>query len=486
MTGQMMNSRSKLFQAPHVSFSLALLVWVQAFTHFIFLLLNQPAVYWLDPRSLNPIPAFTFLLRGGPWLYLAVGLLYLALLAGLLLTLNASAGWVLAGADFLFHWVFLQYGTQYALVSIFDLSTATICETAVVILPVVSIAAFSLIASVHLSLKVTCWIKPAGVSLMLVWVLFLSAAVFRAAAPQPSLWTPVVTAHSPSPRAGAAVAYDTQRKRAVLFGGIGSRSVLSDGLDTATWEWDGQDWHEIKTRVAPSGRYDHAMAYDEARGKVVLFGGVDANGNKLGDIWEWDGVSWTRICPVCNPAERALHQMIYDPDRKQVVMYGGLGEKGYPEAWAWDGSAWSSIGFSNSSPASYNDLFVYDASRKRAVNFIGGDWGGTWIWSGDVWSKLDLPIQPPLRSGMAYAQDPATNNIYLFSGSKDGSFFRDTWMFDGQAWDELKPAVSPPARNNCVSFYDAVRKSMVIFGGDAEFMIFNDMWELKLSEGIKP
>jgi catechol 2,3-dioxygenase-like lactoylglutathione lyase family enzyme len=35
-----------------------------------------------------------------------------------------------------------------------------------------------------------------------------------------------------------------------------------------------------------------AIAYDDARKKVVLFGGSDANGNKLNDLWEYDGRAW--------------------------------------------------------------------------------------------------------------------------------------------------------------------------------------------------
>jgi hypothetical protein len=60
--------------------------------------------------------------------------------------------------------------------------------------------------------------------------------------------------------------------------------------DTSTWEWDGKDWKEIKTSVAPAGRILHAMAYDEKLGKVILYGGQNSSGN-LADLWEWDGTT---------------------------------------------------------------------------------------------------------------------------------------------------------------------------------------------------
>ena len=44
--------------------------------------------------------------------------------------------------------------------------------------------------------------------------------------------------------------------------------------------------------TAPSPRYDAGMAYDAARGQVVLFGGQDAF-SFFGDTWTWDGAAWT-------------------------------------------------------------------------------------------------------------------------------------------------------------------------------------------------
>ncbi|MHB8878486.1 MAG: hypothetical protein ACYC8T_32720, partial [Myxococcaceae bacterium] len=42
-------------------------------------------------------------------------------------------------------------------------------------------------------------------------------------------------------------------------------------------------------------RYGHALAYDAARQRVVLFGGLDSA--YLTDTWEWDGTTWVRRTP---------------------------------------------------------------------------------------------------------------------------------------------------------------------------------------------
>jgi hypothetical protein len=64
--------------------------------------------------------------------------------------------------------------------------------------------------------------------------------------------------------------YDAARRRVVLFDGYtGSLNpVFSD-----TWEWDGSTWVQRTPNTVRSGRAGHALAYDSARGRVVLFGG---------------------------------------------------------------------------------------------------------------------------------------------------------------------------------------------------------------------
>jgi hypothetical protein len=60
------------------------------------------------------------------------------------------------------------------------------------------------------------------------------------------------------------------------------------------WFWDGRAWAE--TPSAPPRRRGTAMAYDEARRRVVLFGGEGETG-LLADTWEWDGRQWARVTP---------------------------------------------------------------------------------------------------------------------------------------------------------------------------------------------
>src|SRR5438445_7314701 len=91
----------------------------------------------------------------------------------------------------------------------------------------------------------------------------------------------------PSPRVGTALAYDSGQKLTLLFGGGTSNLPFNSPVVFAdTWAWDGVSWRRL-AQAGPSGRTGHAIAYDAARGRTVLFGGD--NSALLGDTWEWDG-----------------------------------------------------------------------------------------------------------------------------------------------------------------------------------------------------
>jgi hypothetical protein len=78
------------------------------------------------------------------------------------------------------------------------------------------------------------------------------------------------------------MAFDEADGVMVLFGGAVGNRPQND-----TWLWNGTVWRQLDTETTPPARSHHAMAYDRIRHKVVLFGGYDWN-NNLNDTWEWD------------------------------------------------------------------------------------------------------------------------------------------------------------------------------------------------------
>jgi hypothetical protein len=123
-----------------------------------------------------------------------------------------------------------------------------------------------------------------------------------------NVWTQMADT-GPSPRDGFDLVYDSSRKKAILFGGRSGyyqTDVLND-----TWEWDGSAWTKVAD-TGPTARRNPRMAYDSARQKVVLFGGIPFNGPMLNDTWEWDGSAWTKVADT-GPSGRHAHRPTTSP-----------------------------------------------------------------------------------------------------------------------------------------------------------------------------
>ena len=119
----------------------------------------------------------------------------------------------------------------------------------------------------------------------------------------------------------------------------------------------------LRSSGGPSARHAHALAYDSARGRVVVFGGLSGS-TRLDDIWEWDGTSWTEKHPDApTPSARHSHAMAYDSARGMVVLFGGNASGREADTWEWDGTSWNSLGVTPAPYSRYGHSMVYDASR---------------------------------------------------------------------------------------------------------------------------
>ena len=126
----------------------------------------------------------------------------------------------------------------------------------------------------------------------------------------------------PSPRIHPAMAYDTGRSRLVLFGGAAQDLGLGD-----TWEWDGTAWTE-ESDFGPDPCAGGAMVFKGSR--AALFGGMASiaapppqPAPALFDrSWEWDGRHWTARQDM-GPGNRVFHAMAFDESRSRIVLFGG-------------------------------------------------------------------------------------------------------------------------------------------------------------------
>jgi hypothetical protein len=158
----------------------------------------------------------------------------------------------------------------------------------------------------------------------------------------------------------------------------------------SSWTWDGAVWHESRTSLFRRTR--PAVAYDRARGELVVFGGPDPQVSNL------------------------------DPD---------------PTTWLWNGAKWTGV-TTDVHPPLGQSAAAYDPAHGEVVLVVAGE---TWIWNGETWSKRST-TGPGNRLDHRMTFDEAIGEVVLFGGRTPGvahgdSDLNDLWGWDGSVWHLL-------------------------------------------------
>jgi hypothetical protein len=241
-------------------------------------------------------------------------------------------------------------------------------------------------------------------------------------------WTRQFPAVSPPNRVGPAMAYDAATGKVVLFGGFQRND---------TWTYDGAAWVQQTPATSPSKRYGAAIAYDPAIGKVVLFGGaIGMFEPPLTDTWTYDGTNWTQVPTPVAPSANYGAAMTYDAAIGKVVLFGGerSGSGVVDQTWTFDGSSWTRLAPAASPPARADASMAYDAGAGKAVLFGGYDSANnylsdTWTFDGATWTRQNPAIVPPPRSEAALAYDDLTGKVVMYGGYDQGTNLGDTWTY---------------------------------------------------------
>ena len=281
------------------------------------------------------------------------------------------------------------------------------------------------------------------------WTLRMPATRTNGWTNVPGLGWRVSHRERPVQRAHHGMAYDSRRGRVVIFGG---QAISPDGSTPTLrdlWEWDGTQWY-FRATNGPIPRTYCTMAYDERRGRTVLFGGQPISPNEPSDaevVWEWDGARWYTNRPALNPAnsqQRTYARMTYDSFRG-VTVFGPTSES--YSAWTFwerDGVKWSN------NPLAYSPTDPVVATMYQTI------WGG-------------------------FAFDTNHRRSVWFGGVQSVVKNR-TALFDGTRWTLLTNNTPPPPRVLPAMAYDSDRRVMVMFGGSltsaGALGATNDTWEL--------
>jgi cysteine-rich repeat protein len=249
-------------------------------------------------------------------------------------------------------------------------------------------------------------------------------------------WTAPTTAPPFSTRSYASLVYDPIHQQDVLFGGLDATPrdetfTLARDPD-GTWTWQPQV--PAPGEMVPAARAKHAATWLDDR--MVMFGGDDGV-TKLADLWTWSG-TWSPVPPSSPwPAARDRQAMASDEDRHQVVMFGGVVlddgvEIPSDDTWAWNGTAWTQLALATHPARRVDAAMARDPGTHQLILF-GGDGGGgtayddTWVFDGTAWHLLDLDRSPPARSGHVLVPSPDGRGVILFGGGGSPDVWRLRW-----------------------------------------------------------
>ncbi|MEP7346602.1 MAG: kelch repeat-containing protein, partial [Gemmatimonadaceae bacterium] len=280
---------------------------------------------------------------------------------------------------------------------------------------------------------------------------------------------------APPHRRHHAIAYDPASKRVLVYGGqhlvSNSNAPMLDDL----WSWDGQRW----TRVAATGTVNiaHRIFTDDT-------GGLFSVGGPRGVTARWDGRAWITVVED-STSQREMAATAYDAQRKRVVIFGGhIGGRAFPiDTREFDGRQWTQVATSGP-PALIGGAMAYDARRHATVLFGGIEPTGrklneTWEWDGARWTRVSSEGPSP-RFGASMAYDVSQGEIILFGGADStNQKLNDTWRWDGRSWRRAETSFAPPPRSEGYLAYDEARGVIVMFGGEGAETIptLGDTWE---------
>ncbi|HEX7265399.1 MAG TPA: hypothetical protein VF383_14580 [Candidatus Dormibacteraeota bacterium] len=223
------------------------------------------------------------------------------------------------------------------------------------------------------------------------------------------------------------------------------------------------------------------------RQEAVIFGGIDAAGQALGDTWTWHAGCWSQQAPGLSPSARDSGAAVYDPIHHVVLMYGGRGDlQFHSDTWAWNGQTWTQV--SSSAPALMfaGPVAGFDPVSRRPILFgiVSGGNPETWSWDGSAWKNMSPSHSPIGRLSPSMALDASRGQLMLFGGINtylEQRQLNDTWAWDGTDWIQLRPTNSPPARFRATMGSLTARHLVILWGGVtggvAGDVVASDAWK---------
>ncbi len=269
-------------------------------------------------------------------------------------------------------------------------------------------------------------------------------------------WQLIEFVGGPVYRSDHTAIYDRARHRMIVHGGRSFRYQY--GLHD-TWAFDlaSGTWSELDIGgPTPGDRWGHAAVYDEARDRMVIYGG-SSQVEEFGDVWAFDlnDERWQMIDsgqpedPLTRPLGRRDCGYALVGDRGWMVIYGG--SRGivhtHPDAWAFDLSADAWVRLPDGLGEAADCAMIYDEAHHRVIAQGGRDPNNAL----------------PLTYTRALELDPQPHWVELDNGPVE----------------EM-----PLPRFGQTAVYDAPSRAMIVCGGNLPLqgLLANEVWSFCLGQ----
>jgi hypothetical protein len=239
----------------------------------------------------------------------------------------------------------------------------------------------------------------------------------------------------------------------------------------------------------PSPRVQARMAFDEAKGTGVLFGGrgsedpATALTHASDETWIFVRDQWLQQFPPTRPSARSSHSMTYDSKRQRVLVFGGRAESRelrgkftlLNDLWAWQNGNWSQVEAGNAPPARHLADIAYDRVRDRVILFGGYQYTAdgkqlealydTWEFDGTSWTEVQATANGPKADRPILTYDAARNQTLLIGN--DNAFKTQMHRYDpaAKAWVQLTPDPLPPCVNESSLVFQTHNQTVMLTGG---------------------
>ncbi|HYT16686.1 MAG TPA: kelch repeat-containing protein [Thermoplasmata archaeon] len=198
-------------------------------------------------------------------------------------------------------------------------------------------------------------------------------------------WTILQPSGSPSSRRSAAMAYDSESRKVILFGGETGIIPFPWVNDTWAYDFNTNTWTNMTPGegVRPPPGSGYLMAHDSQSDRTILFGGsTGVSGHNETWAYDFNTNTWTNMMPAVSPSVDDRSTMAYDSRMDRVIV------QGRGETWLYDvgSNAWTNVSGGATPSTLRGTAMAFDIRAGRSVVFAYDD---TW------WGRLLAPPTPP-------------------------------------------------------------------------------------------